>query len=174
MAFSAILGPPKVVHLGGAQVLDNTYKAVVAGGDWSAGDFLRITADSGGIEPADMTDTDGTGGIQAMAINDYVALEEGAVYKPILLLTDETIFLQQYNDAIAPAQTDVGGIRTLDLTTGKNAPTATAAKGIVSIVDIALNKKWFMSEEDICGAYGLVYFKLLAATITKARADKST
>jgi hypothetical protein len=172
MAYTSVLGPPKVVFRGSANIVDNKYKAVVDGGDFKAGDFLRITANSGGVEPATMTTTDGTGGIQCMALQDYDASADGNIFVPVLEIADDTIFLQQ-TTSTTPTQAHVGALSTLDLTSGANAPTLTASEGVVLIDDIYLNKKWFKASDDECGAYGLVYFKLTPATLNAARTNES-
>lgn len=172
MAYSGVLGPPMVVELGGAQVKQNL-TAVVAGGDFSAGDFLRKPS-NGGIEIA--TDTalnSGTGGIEAMAISDYDASEDGAIKVPYLEFTADTVFRQQMQ-AGTPDIDDINELRTLNLTTGKMAPTDTTTNGLVEIVDLELTKRWWMADEDICGIYGVVYFKFIPAVFELSRTVKST
>ena len=172
MAYESVLGNPKIDHRGGMQIVDNKYKANVAGGAWKAGDFLRITSNTGEVEPATMTTSEGTGGIQCKAVADY-APADGNIYVPVYELTDETEFIQQTTGA-TPTTDDVGSLSTLDLTSGTNAPTLTATNGVVLIEDVALNKKWFLATQKECGAYGLVYFTLTPATMNAARTVAST
>jgi len=173
MAFTEVLGPPKIAYPGDAEFVDNIYKSNSAGSDWSAGDFLRITANTGQVEITTQDDTDESGGISCYAIEDFDASEDGSIYVPVVKIATDTIFVQQVYSG-TPSQTDVGTLSTLNLTTGKMAPTLTATKGVVTIVDIALNKKWFMADEDVCGAYGLVYFKINSSIITASRDNAST
>lgn len=169
MAFPAVVGPPMIAWQGSGEFLNNVYQANAGGGDWSAGDFLRITSDTGECEITDVADSDDTGGIALYALKDYDASEDGdGIFVPVFRIAEDTVFCQQIASG-TPAQSDVGGIRTLDLTSGKMAPTATASKGVVTVYDIALNKKWMYSSEDICGEYGLIYFKINASIINAAR-----
>lgn len=173
MAFSAVQGPPEVVELGGAQI-KQVLKAVVDGGDWKAGDFLRKPSD-GGIEPA--TDTalnSGSGGIEAMAISAYDASEDGNIKVPYLEFTADTVFRQQVAADETPSMSDINELRELDLTSGKNAPNATTTNGLVEIVDIEVNRRYWMADEDICGAYGIVYFKFIPAVFELSRTSQST
>ena len=174
MAYESVLGPPKIVYRGGMQIVDNKYKANENGVAWKAGDFLRITSDSGEVEHvvSDMTTSEGTGGIQCMAVADY-ALADGNIYVPVIELTDETVMLQQ-TTGTAPTVADVGSLSTLDLTSGAHAPTLTTTAGVVLITDVYLNKKWFHAADDVCGVYGLVYFKLTPATLAIARSAAAT
>ena len=169
MAYESVLDNPKINHRGGMQIVDNKYKANENGVAWKAGDFLRITSNTGEVEHvvSDMTTSAGTGGIQCKAVADY-APADGNIYVPVYELTDETEFIQQTTGA-TPTTDDVGSLSTLDLTSGTNAPTLTATNGVVLITDVALNKKWFLATQKECGAYGLVYFKLTPATMNAAR-----
>lgn len=167
MAFSGVIGPPKIVIRGGAEIIRDRYLANTED-DFSAGDFLRITNDTGEVEPTDVVNTDNTGGLQCMAIQDYDASEDGNIYVPVIKITQDTIFAQQVTSG-TPSQSDIGSRVTLDLTTGKNAPTATTTKGVAEIVDIALNKKWMYSSENICGEYGIVYFKIIPSIVTASK-----
>ena len=167
MAYESVLGNPKIDHRGGMQIVDNKYKANVAGGAWKAGDFLRITSNTGEVEPATMTTSEGTGGIQCKAVADY-APADGNIYVPVYELTDETVWCQQTTSATAPTLA-AKGLSTLDLTSGKHAPTLIKLYVVVMITDVALSKKWFLATEKECGAYGLVYFTLTPATMNAAR-----
>ena len=164
MAFGSVVGPPQVVRLGGAETTEaykaNTNAAILAG------DFLRITSDTGEIEVTDVSDTTEAGGLVAMLLSDF-AIADGNIFVPILKITPDTVFRQQVSTG-TPVIADIGSLATLDLTTGKMAPTATATNGCVEIVDVELRKRWWLSDEDVCGAYGVVYFKILASVITAA------
>ena len=170
MAYESVLGPPKIVYRGGMQIVDNKYKANENGVAWKSGDFLRITSDTGEVELVDssMTDTSaGIGGIQCQAVADYDPAD-GNIYVPVYELTDETVWCQQTTSATAPTLA-AKGLSTLDLTSGKHAPTLVKTAGVVMITDVALSKKWFLATEKECGPYGLVYFKLTPATMNAAR-----
>lgn len=166
MAFTGVNGPPQVVQLGGAQVVDR-YKANTEA-DLSAGDFLRITSDTGEVEVTDVVDTDNTGGLEAMAISDFDASEDGNIVIPTLLITADTVFRQQVTTG-TPEVGDIGSLATLDLTTGKMAPTDTTANGVVEIVDVEVRKRWWRADDDVCGAYGVVYFKIIPSILQAAR-----
>lgn len=166
MAFTGVIGPPQVVQLGGATVTER-YKANTEA-DLSAGDFLRITSDTGEVEVTDIVDTGDTGGLEAMAISDFDASEDGNIFIPVLMITPDTVFRQQVSTG-TPAVSDIGSLATLDLTTGKMAPTDTTTNGVVEIVDVELRKRWWLSDEDVCGAYGVVYFKIISEILLQDR-----
>lgn len=173
MAFTASLFNPEVDEYGSARIYDDTYKADNSA-DWYAGEFLRLTS-GGEIKPA----TDGTASINAFALNDYDASEEGEVFKPILLIAEDTIFKGQYN-AVAGSITSalIGSRYDLSVSSNKwmvdttqgNAPDASTPGNLaVEITDIYDNDKWYNSGKDESGDYGLVKFKILPAKLDVAK-----
>lgn len=164
MALSASSIQPWVVELGDGIILDNVWKASIdsVAGIWNAGEFLRKTL-SGTVE---IGDAGAAAKVNFVALKAHV-VADGARFEPVLQIAENTIFAGQLLSG-TPAQTDIGDLRVLDVTSNiwtVGAADATEGNNQVEIVDIWANDHWYNSSHDFAGAYGIVYFKIRPAIL---------
>ena len=164
MALTASSIQPWVVELGSGTISDNQWKASIdsVAGIWNAGEFLRKTL-SGTVE---LGDAGAAAKVNFVALKTH-AVADGARYEPILEIASDTIFAGQLLSG-TPAQTDIGDLRVLDVTSQiwtVGAADGTEGNNQVEITGIWANDNWYNTGHNFAGAYGIVYFKFREAIL---------